>query len=187
MFILTSHVAVDYTYCMVLDAIDHQIVATLLDDARISHVDLARRVSLSRPALLARLQKLQRAQIFRGFHADVSRATLGLPITAFINLRYAQQLTPQETARIRSLSGEARILELHHVAGEDCFILKVCAASVEDLSALLERIKDTREPLTSRTTLVLTTSFEKPYPRAAEIAAAKMRKGRQSSGAGKKP
>lgn len=151
---------------MVLDETDLLIVRGLLEDARMSHVDLARRVSLSRPALLARLQKLERAHIFRGFHADVGRKVLGFPITAFINLRYARQLSSRENARIRSLAADNQVLELHHVAGEDCFILKVCAASVEDLSSLLERIKDTREPVTSKTTLVLTTVFEKPYPRA---------------------
>lgn len=154
-----------YTYCMVLDEIDLLIVKSLLEDARMSHVDLARRVSLSRPALLARVRKLERAHIFRGFYADVGRKVLGFPITAFINLRYAQQLSSRENARIRSLAGDEQVLELHHVAGEDCFILKVCAASVEDLSGLLERVKDTREPVTSKTTLVLSTVFEKPYPR----------------------
>ena len=150
---------------MVLDDIDLLIVRTLLADARISHVDLARRVSLSRQALLARLQKLERAHIFRGFYADVGRKVLGFPITAFLTLRYAQQLSARENARIRSMAADVQVLELHHVAGEDCFILKVCAASVEDLSSLLERIKDTREPVTSKTTLVLSTVFEKPYPR----------------------
>ena len=151
---------------MLLDDLDLQIVKCLQDDARISQVDLAKKVSLSRPALQARLQKLARAGIFRGFHAEVDRKVLGLPITAFITLRYGQQVVPGETARLRSLVANARVLELHNVAGEDCFVLKVCAGSVEDLSRLLDHIKDTREPVTSKTTVVLGTVFEKTYPRA---------------------
>lgn len=155
---------------MVMDKVDLQIVRSLLEDARLSHVDLARRVSLSRQALLARLKKLQRAGVFHGFHASISRKLLDLPITAFITLRYAQQMTQAEHKRLLALSGDPRILELHLTAGEDCFIAKVCAASVEDLASVLNLLKATPEPVTSRTTLVLSSLFEKPYPRSDEPA-----------------
>ncbi|MEW6367302.1 MAG: Lrp/AsnC family transcriptional regulator [Acidobacteriota bacterium] len=164
---------------------DLQIVKCLLEDARISQVDLAREVSLSRPALQARMQKLRRAGVFRGFHADVDRKVLGLPITAFVTLRYGQQVVPGEVSRIRGLAADRRVLELHSVAGEDCFVLKVCAGSVEDLSRLLDHIKDTREPVTSRTTVVLGTVFEKTYPKAEAVRSARARRTGRGVGAGR--
>lgn len=159
---------------MELDGIDIRIVKELLADARISHVSLSRKVALSRPALLARLHRLERAGIFRGFHAAVDRKLLGFPITAFITLRYAQQISSRENVRLRSLAAHPQVIELHNVAGEDCFVLKVSAQSVDDLSKLLEYLKDTRAPVTSKTTLVLSTLFEKPYPRSDGIGQAKV-------------
>ena len=42
-----------------------------------------------------------------------------------------------------------RVMECHHVAGSDAFILKVVAASVEELGRVVEKLLDFGVPTTS--------------------------------------
>ena len=54
------------------------------------------------------------------------------------------------------------MLECHHVAGDDCYVLKVAAPSIESLEGVLRQIKQPGHPVSTRTTIVLSTLFEKP-------------------------
>ena len=54
------------------------------------------------------------------------------------------------------------MLECHHVAGDDCFILKVAGPTIDSLEKLLREIKRPGQPVSTRTTIVLSTVFEKP-------------------------
>jgi Lrp/AsnC family leucine-responsive transcriptional regulator len=53
------------------------------------------------------------------------------------------------------------VLECHHVAGDDCYVLKVAAPSIESLEGVLREIKRPGHPVSTRTTIVLSTVFEK--------------------------
>src|SRR5207247_141976 len=66
--------------------------------------------------------------------------------------------------RMREMEKHPGVLECHHVAGEDCYVLKVAAPDLERLQDLL---RDLRGPsptveMNTRTTIVLGTVFEKP-------------------------
>src|SRR5262249_5375254 len=57
------------------------------------------------------------------------------------------------------------ILELHHVAGEDCFLAKVRVADAEALGRLLrERLSEIETITSTRTTVVLDTVKETSVP-----------------------
>ena len=48
------------------------------------------------------------------------------------------------------------------MAGDDCYVLKVAAPSIESLEGVLREIKQPGHPASTRTTIVLSTLFEKP-------------------------
>jgi Lrp/AsnC family leucine-responsive transcriptional regulator len=54
------------------------------------------------------------------------------------------------------------VLECHHVAGDDCYVIKVAAPSIESLEGVLREIKQPGRSVSTRTTIVLSTVFEKP-------------------------
>ena len=59
--------------------------------------------------------------------------------------------------------GAAQLLECHHVAGEDCYILKVTAPDLESLQGVLRDLRgSSKTQMSTRTTIVLGTVFEKP-------------------------
>lgn len=72
----------DYT----LDAIDHKIIDLLQKDARLPVKDIAKEVFLSSPVVSNRIEKLEKAGIITGYHAQINYQAFGYHIKAFINL-----------------------------------------------------------------------------------------------------
>jgi Lrp/AsnC family leucine-responsive transcriptional regulator len=86
----------------------------------------------------------------------------GFPVSAFVSIRYPVSEGAGDEPRIRALASNPNVLECHHVAGEDCYVLKVAAPSIESLEGVLRQIKEPGHPVSTRTTIVLSTVFEKP-------------------------
>lgn len=144
------------------DAISRRILQILAADGRASYQAIADEVGLSRPAVMERVKRLEEAGYIQGYAARLDRARLGFPVTAFVAVRYSANTDPDEDPDIRSLSTHPNVLECHHVAGEDCFILKVATPSIDGLEGLLRELRRHGQPVATRTTIVLSTLFEKP-------------------------
>ncbi|MGH7693193.1 MAG: Lrp/AsnC ligand binding domain-containing protein, partial [Candidatus Dormibacteria bacterium] len=60
------------------------------------------------------------------------------------------------------LAREPQVLELHEVAGDDCYLAKVRVESPAQLAALLARLREGHPGLSSRSSVVLRSVFERP-------------------------
>ena len=119
-----------------LDDVNRQLLAELHADPRITMSALARRVGMSAPAVTERVQRLERAGVITGYRMDVDPAALGMPVTAFARVRPAAGQLP----RIAELAAALpQVTECHRVTGEDCFLIKVHAAAVDQLEEVLDR------------------------------------------------
>jgi Lrp/AsnC family transcriptional regulator, leucine-responsive regulatory protein len=79
---------------------------------------------------------MERAGVITGYRMEVNPAALGLPVTAFARIRPA----PGQLPKIAELAaGLPEVSECHRITGEDCFLVKVHAAAIEDLEATLDR------------------------------------------------
>lgn len=145
-----------------LDATSCRILQLLVRDGRASYQAVADEVGLSRPAVMERVKRLEEAGYVRGYTAVLDRARSGYPITAFIAVRYPSSTGVLEGPGLRELADNPHVLECHHVAGEDCYVLKVAAPSIDRLEAILRELKTPERPASTRTTIVLSTVFEKP-------------------------
>jgi Lrp/AsnC family leucine-responsive transcriptional regulator len=147
-----------------LDAVDRKIVRQLALDGRASYQAIADEVGLSRPAVMERVKRLEEAGYITGYGARVDRLKAGFPVTAFVAVRYTNSDYVGDEPRMRELEQHPGVLECHHVAGEDCYILKVAAPDLERLQGLLRDLRGTAEhsQMNTRTTIVLSTLFEKP-------------------------
>ncbi|MEM6491008.1 MAG: Lrp/AsnC family transcriptional regulator [Pseudomonadota bacterium] len=149
------------------DAIDEtgwRMIDALQRDGRMAFSELGRRLSLSPPAVADRVKKLHDIGVFRKFKAVVDHAKLGAPVMAFVSLRAEAHFHP----RIEAMAGErADILECHHVAGDDSFILKARVRDLAHLERLLSRFNQFAH---TKTSIVLSTKVEDklvgPPPRA---------------------
>src|SRR5437667_11905727 len=64
-----------------IDALDRAILAALLEDARLSQVDLSERIPLSPTAIARRIRALEEAGVIEGYRADVNHRALDLGMT----------------------------------------------------------------------------------------------------------
>jgi Lrp/AsnC family leucine-responsive transcriptional regulator len=146
-----------------IDRVDRQIVSLLQADARLSKAALAEKVGLTTSTVHERVKKLEKKGIIKGYVAVVDAETLGKPIMAFIRLTVGSTLTDYLESKNSVLSicqDEPDVLECHTVAGEDCYILKVRAASPGDLEKLIERIRCNAQVSRTATNIVLSTLKE---------------------------
>ena len=89
-----------------------------------------------------------------GYHAEVDPGEVGLPLTAFLQLRC-------ETGHclLKNTSAEdfPEVLEIHKLSGSFCTMLKVRAASMAHLEGLFERLGEHRD---MNSHVVLSTQYE---------------------------
>ena len=154
-----------------IDEIDSKIIELLQDNARIAQADVARAVGLAPSAVLERIRKLETRGVIRGYTALVDPRTLGQGMLAFVSVRTEE--SPGDDSVACALAQCPEVLELHHVAGDDCYLLKVRARDAEHIGHLLRhrfgRIPGVRS---TRTTIVLETVKETPrmsVPTAGEV------------------
>jgi Lrp/AsnC family leucine-responsive transcriptional regulator len=143
-----------------IDEKDARILEVLQRDGRVTNVELARVVELTPSATLERVRKLEERGLIKGYAALLDPAALGLGLLAFIFLRVEDREDLMESTG-EALAALPSVLELHHLAGEDCFLLKVRARDTDDLYRILRdelgRFKTIRS---TRTTIVLKTDKE---------------------------
>ena len=110
-------------------------------------------------ATLERLRKLEERGVIQGYEVRLDPRKIGLGLTAFIYIR-TQDKAGEIDAGER-LSQHPNVLEVHHVAGEDCFLVKVRAIDTDDLGRLLRsEIGNLPGVISTRTTIVLGTLKE---------------------------
>jgi Lrp/AsnC family leucine-responsive transcriptional regulator len=144
-----------------IDETDATILDLLQENARISQADIARVVGLAPSAVLERIRKLESRGVIRGYAALVDPHALDQSMLAFVAVRTEQ--APGDNSVANALAKCTEVLELHHVAGDDCYLLKVRARDAEHVGQLL-RHRFGRIPgvKSTRTTIVLETVKETP-------------------------
>jgi len=142
-----------------IDEMDRRILSLLQRDARLPNAEIARRVGMAPSATLERLRKLEERGVIQGYEVRVDPRKLGLGLTAFIFVRSQDKHGEVDTGE--RLKQHANVLEVHHIAGEDCYLVKVRATDTEDLGRLLRTDFATMPGVRStKTTIVLGTIKE---------------------------
>lgn len=91
------------------------------------------------------------------------------------------QTVPRQGDAAKFVARIPEVEEVHRVAGEDCYIVRVRVANTQDLGRLVrDKIETIRSVSSTRTTLVLKTlkdkeptPFNKPVPRISRALAAR--------------
>lgn len=143
-----------------LDDIDRALLDALTTDARQTVRALARRVELSEPAVRDRVLRLERDGVVGGYHAALDPAAVGGETAAFVSLRFGPDESKQRVNE--ALTEEQCVLEVHEVAGDDCYWLKVRVTSTSSLADTLDRLRSIPSVHSTSTTIVLKTILERP-------------------------
>jgi Lrp/AsnC family leucine-responsive transcriptional regulator len=139
-----------------INEIDTQILNIIQQDARVSNAEIARQVGLAPSAVLERVRKLEERGVIRGYAAEIDASQIGFGLTAFVFVKTSF------CGSIGSVMAQIpEVLEVHDIAGEDCYLLKVRARNTDELGRFFrEKLKPIPEIISTKTTIVLQTIKE---------------------------
>jgi len=147
---------------MSLNAVDVAILNTLQQEGRITNAELAQRVGLTAAPTLARVNKLEANGYIKGYTAIVDRNKIGLPFTAFVAVIVKSHGMAASQEFLKAVSSLPEVLECHHIAGDEDYLLKVVAANpAEYESFVLNKLLEVADVQRVKTIIVLSTPISR--------------------------
>jgi Lrp/AsnC family leucine-responsive transcriptional regulator len=142
-----------------LDHIDREILSLLQENARVSNADIARELLMAPSAVLERVKKLEQKNIILQFTTRLNPSALNQNLLAYVFIKASDGIGYTDTAS--ALASIPEVQEVHYIAGDDCYMVKI---RTFDSSSLIELMRNSiaKIPniLSTRTTIVLETVKE---------------------------
>lgn len=142
-----------------LDALDRQILSTLMTRGRITWAQLADEVGLSAPSTTDRVHKLEELGLLEGYFAKVEPESVGCGLLAYVSVGLA---SPEHHANlVRWVEASPAVQECHIIAGDYDYLLKVRCPDPAGLERLLREELRTLPGITrTHSTIVMATAKE---------------------------
>jgi len=145
-----------------LDKIDLIILSALQTNARLQNTELSKKCGMAPSAVLERVKKLEQKEIIKNYTTRIEPAALNLKLLAFISIK--SSAGPGDASTAKLIAKIPEVLEVHHIAGEDCYLVKI---RTEDPQSLIKLMRDkfSKIPniISTKTTVVLETLKEDNY------------------------
>jgi Lrp/AsnC family leucine-responsive transcriptional regulator len=152
-----------------MDANDIKILKILQANARTANAEIARVVEMAPSAILERIRKLEERGVILGYAARLDPTAVERRLLAFVFVSTEASLRDEDV--VNALEQLPEVLEVHDVAGEDSYLLKVRVADTEELHHFLrEKLARVKRVSSTRTVFVLkswkeTSALPLPPPR----------------------
>jgi Lrp/AsnC family leucine-responsive transcriptional regulator len=124
-----------------LDRFDRAILRVLAAEGRISAVELARRIGLSKSPTQARMKRLEELGVIAGYRALLDPVKTGQAHVAFVEVRLSDTREAALQAFNRAVLAVPEIEQCHMIASRFDYLLKVRTADIAEYRRVLaERI-----------------------------------------------
>ena len=135
-----------------MDEIDSRILDALKENGRATASEISKKVSLSIPAVAERIRKLEQSGIIQQYTVRLDQKAQGYSLMAFIlvNLDCSEH-TDQFRAQIVR---ERNVLECHHIAGPNDYLLKVLVADTDELEHFISHVLKKMKGVISSNTFI---------------------------------
>lgn len=138
-----------------MDKIDISILHCLTKDARMNASQISAKVNLSVSAVIERMKKLESSGLIRGYTALIDERAAGFDVQAMISIRlehpkYNQSFTQQ-------MREHSCVMECFYITGDFDYVARVSTCSTEELTRVLNDIKEIPGVSLTRTYVVLDT------------------------------
>jgi DNA-binding Lrp family transcriptional regulator len=141
-----------------IDQLDSAILHLFAAEPRIGVLEASRRLQVARGTVQARLDRMERAGVVRGWGPDVDPDAMGYPVTAFVTLEISQGGGHDPVAE--HLATVPEVLEAHTVTGPGDVWCRVVARSNADLQRVLDAMASFPGIERSATMITLATQIE---------------------------
>ena len=136
-----------------MDHIDAGIRRCLTQDARRNASQISRQVNLSVSAVIERMKKLEASGLIRGYTAVIDERLAGYDVQALISIRLEHPKFNEAFAR--QMQQHRCVMECYYITGDFDYIARICAGSTEELTNILNTIKQLPGVSHTRTYVVL--------------------------------
>jgi Lrp/AsnC family leucine-responsive transcriptional regulator len=141
-----------------MDETDVRILSLIQPNSFLTNVELAKKIGMAPSAVLERIKKLEQKGIIEGYPTRIKPESLELKLLAFIFVKTSEG--PGNASVAKQLSKMPEVLELHHIAGEDCYLLKVRTKDPQSLIHLMREKFKIPNLISTKTIIVLETLKE---------------------------
>jgi len=141
-----------------MDETDLTILSLLQPNSFLTNSELAKKIGMAPSAVLGRVKKQEQKGIIDGYPTRIKPEALDLKLLAFIFVKTSEG--PGNASVAKQLAKIPEVLELHHIAGEDCYLLKVRTKDPQSLIYLMREKFKIPNLLSTKTTIVLETLKE---------------------------
>lgn len=117
--------------------------------------DLGKLIGLTSPAVSERIKRLENCGIISGYKAIINPDALGRNIKAFIHISLPGSQSYAEF--LENAKSDPRIVECHHITGDDCSLLKVLVRDMQELENVIDSIKKIGS---TKTSVILSTPIQ---------------------------
>ena len=122
-----------------MDHIDAKILRCLTKDARMNASQISQQVNLSVSAVIERMKKMESSGLIRGYTAIIDERLAGYDVQALISIRLEHPKYNQEFAR--QMQNHSCVMECFYITGDFDYIARINAGSTEELTKILNDIK----------------------------------------------
>jgi len=135
------------------DDLDRQILAALVENARLSYREIGTRVGLSAPAVKRRVARLERDGIVLGYTALVDAHAPGHGTDAFIELWCRGKTSPEQIRA--TIADVPQVIAAYTVSGDADALLHLRTRDTAELEAAVEALRANPNAERTKTVIVL--------------------------------
>lgn len=141
-----------------LDDIDNQILALLMDDARMPTSTIAKRVDIARTTAIARINNLERRGIIAGYGLRLNQELYQPAVRAYVGITVDPR---KATALVKTLQKMPEVETLCAVSGAVDYMVTLRCQSTGQLDRLLDQIGSIDGVRQTTTSIILTKRIDR--------------------------
>lgn len=136
------------------DELDARLLLLLSDEPRLGVLECSRRLEVARGTVQARMDRMVRRGLLRGFPPELDLSAMGYGLTAFAVLEIAQG---QRGPVVEQLSAIDEVCEVHATTGQGDLFVRMVARSNADLQRVIDRVVGVSGVRRTSTSIALST------------------------------
>jgi len=141
-----------------LDKVDNQILALLMDDARTTVTEIAKKIGMARTTVIARIAALEQRGIIAGYGVRLDQRLFQSGVRAYVGM----SIEPRSaSALVKLLQQWPEVETLCAVSGVIDYMMTLRCTSTEDLDKLLDQIGDLEGVRQTSTSVILSKRIDR--------------------------
>ena len=122
-----------------LDRLDQEIIRLLIENARISYSDIGQKIGISRVAVKARIQALEKRGVIEEYTTIINPQKISGAVSCYVEI----ETSPDTLAQVAEiLRRNETVTQVYRVTGKNKLHVHAVAASSEEMEELIRTVID---------------------------------------------